>query len=383
MLFISNVKFKYILLKTFYISQTFRIRIYFTVTLLINQKLLLTSRIISSKPLYSRLSLMISLSHAFRRHAVMIATAVMLSTLSWSCKSSSASTATTYHRQQQKPSKPRKDTRPLPSAAKLPVQQALVSGARQWLGTPYVWGGENKDGADCSGFVMTLFRDVTGISIPRNSRAQKDYCIDLDKNKLEVGDLVFFSSPKSGGKIAHVGMYIGDNMMVHASSSKGVIESSLDLNYYIKHFQGAGRIPTIAQAIPVDNIPDPARRPDAGLEEIQLAQLPPAQAPVPAPIKETRTEPAKPVAENQNTKPQAIAEPVIIPAPAERNVAVVLVEPKQNSVSIQTPPAASETQAIAMNEDSGNQDKAKAAEKTPEIHQDPGAMVAKAFAGRK
>ncbi len=130
------------------------------------------------------------------------------------------------------------------------VASALVNEARTWIGTPYSYGGKSRQGTDCSGFVMEVYKTVTGIDIPRNSSAQNDYCEYLDRDELEVGDLVFFSSKKSGGKIAHVGLYIGDGTMIHASSSKGVIESSLSQNYYIEHYVGAGRVPAIAQAVP-------------------------------------------------------------------------------------------------------------------------------------
>lgn len=130
------------------------------------------------------------------------------------------------------------------------LASALVDEARTWLGTPYSYGGTSRSGADCSGFVMEVFKEAAGIALPRNSRAQSDFCEYLDKDELEVGDLVFFSSQKSGGQIAHVGMYIGNGTMIHASSSRGVIESSLNQNYYITHYVGAGRIPQIASVKP-------------------------------------------------------------------------------------------------------------------------------------
>ena len=164
------------------------------------------------------------------------------------------------------------------------VASALVTEARSWLGTPYAYGGKSHDGTDCSGFVMEVYKAVTGIAIPRNSGAQSDYCEDLDRDELEIGDLVFFSSKKSGGNIAHVGMYIGDGTMIHASSSKGVIESSLNQNYYVDHYVGAGRVPAIAQAVPTRRLrkenEQPAIKPvEQDPDKDNLAMVKPVSSP--------------------------------------------------------------------------------------------------------
>lgn len=141
------------------------------------------------------------------------------------------------------------------------LADALVDEARSWLGTPYRYGGKTKKGADCSGFIMEVYRNVAGISIPRNSAKQKEYCADIDKMDLTVGDLIFFSSKRSGGGIAHVGMYIGDGMMIHASSSRGVVESPIDQRYYVEHYKGSGRIPLIAELVPVKRSSKPSDKP--------------------------------------------------------------------------------------------------------------------------
>lgn len=118
----------------------------------------------------------------------------------------------------------------------------LVREARTWIGTPYLYGGETKDGADCSGFLMTLFKETCSLSLPRNSAAQRDYCIAIDRPMLQPGDLVFFSSSVGQGKVSHVGMYIGSGKMIHASTSRGVIESGLDEKYYQNHYHSSGRV---------------------------------------------------------------------------------------------------------------------------------------------
>lgn len=126
------------------------------------------------------------------------------------------------------------------------VAEALVSEAVSWLGTPYVWAGNSKEGVDCSGFVMAVYRDAAGISLPRTTRDMSKHCNRVKSDKREIGDLLFFSSKRSGGDVVHVGMYIGNNMMIHSSSSRGVVKDDLSKKYYREHFLSVGRPPQLA-----------------------------------------------------------------------------------------------------------------------------------------
>lgn len=130
------------------------------------------------------------------------------------------------------------------------IAEALVSEARTWLGVPYKTGGKTRAGADCSGFLMTVYRDAAGISLPRTTADQWLHCSPVDRDKAAVGDIIFFSSRNSRGKIAHVGMYVGNGRMIHASTSRGVVEDDLSLKYYVDHYIGTGRVPQIADATP-------------------------------------------------------------------------------------------------------------------------------------
>lgn len=127
--------------------------------------------------------------------------------------------------------------------------EALVKTARSWIGTPYRYGGHSKKGTDCSGFLMEVYRDAVGIKLPRSSRDQHDFCTKVGKDKLIVGDLLFFSSRSSKGKVSHVGMYIGNNEMIHASSSRGVIVSNIDEKYYVTHYRNSGRVQEFADLV--------------------------------------------------------------------------------------------------------------------------------------
>lgn len=149
--------------------------------------------------------------------------------------------------------------------------QALVREARKWRGVPYKYGGHSRSGADCSGFLMEVFKEAVGIKLPRSSRDQKEYCRPVRRDEMIVGDLVFFTSKNSKGKIAHVGMYIGDNRMIHASSSRGVVEDDLSLRYYVEHFNGAGRVPGLDRSHSTSrtdaDAPQQAVRPKASQKE--------------------------------------------------------------------------------------------------------------------
>ncbi len=117
-------------------------------------------------------------------------------------------------------------------------REHLVSTARAFLGVPYKWGGTNPNGYDCSGFVQEVFR-LSGHSVPRMADAQYEKLDKVDKDGLVPGDLVFFNTDGSG--VSHVGIYSGEGKFLHASSSRGVIESGLDESYYSTRYVGASR----------------------------------------------------------------------------------------------------------------------------------------------
>lgn len=121
-----------------------------------------------------------------------------------------------------------------------PMAHALIAAAQKWIGTPYVYGGDSRDGTDCSGFVMKVYGEVCQMKIPRTTRDQVKYCTRVATNSLRPGDLVFFGNEKSAESVSHVGMYVGDGCMIHASSSRGVIVSNFLSGYWgDRYFTGA------------------------------------------------------------------------------------------------------------------------------------------------
>ena len=91
----------------------------------------------------------------------------------------------------------------------------------QWMGTPYKFGGEDKDGVDCSGLAQLLEQQVYGINIPRSTSQQVTVIKRKYEEELIEGDLVFYDY--DGGKFNHVGVYLQNGYVVHASSTKGVM----------------------------------------------------------------------------------------------------------------------------------------------------------------
>ncbi len=121
------------------------------------------------------------------------------------------------------------------------LDKKLVSEAKKWLGTKYKYGGHSRKGTDCSGFVMEVYLKVCDVKLPRSSKDQQAFCKKIKKSQLKVGDLVFFATGKKG-KVSHVGIYIGNDEFIHASTSKGVVISKLSQNYYVRTYHSSGRI---------------------------------------------------------------------------------------------------------------------------------------------
>lgn len=132
----------------------------------------------------------------------------------------------------------------------LSQRSAILSMAQQQLGTPYVYGGMYPGGFDCSGFVYYVYGKC-GIDLHRCADEQMQDGIIVSRDNLQIGDLVFFSDG-SYALATHVGIYVGDGMFIHASTSRGICYSSLDNYSYSSIFLGARRIINTAAGSTVD-----------------------------------------------------------------------------------------------------------------------------------
>lgn len=114
---------------------------------------------------------------------------------------------------------------------------SILNSALSYLGTPYVYGGIDRSGFDCSGLVYRVFGDH-GIDLPRSVTGLETAGQEIEKQDLEPGDLLIFYDPK------HVGIYIGGGRFIHSSSyrNRGVIVSSLERDAYASRYQMARRV---------------------------------------------------------------------------------------------------------------------------------------------
>ena len=119
--------------------------------------------------------------------------------------------------------------------------ESVMSYAKKQLGKPYVWGAEGPDSFDCSGFTQYVFKNSVGISIPRVSKDQSKHGQFVSRSELQRGDLVFFDT-SGDGAVNHVGIYMGENQFIHASSGGGKVVISEMNSYYSPRYINARRV---------------------------------------------------------------------------------------------------------------------------------------------
>ena len=117
--------------------------------------------------------------------------------------------------------------------------KTVVSKAAKYKGTRYKFGGTSPKGFDCSGYVQYVFKNC-GATLPRAADEQASLGIFVTQKQLKPGDLVFFTTYASGA--SHVGIYAGNNNFWSATSSKGVILTSLKDSYWKSRYYGARRV---------------------------------------------------------------------------------------------------------------------------------------------
>lgn len=118
------------------------------------------------------------------------------------------------------------------------VRSRLEDTAENWYGVPYKWGGESKQGVDCSGFVLNVYEEAFAYRLPRVTEMQLQAGSRVSRDQIQPGDLVFFQ-PED--QYNHVGVYLGDGTFVHASSSEGVTKAPIEKNYWDQYYWTARR----------------------------------------------------------------------------------------------------------------------------------------------
>lgn len=120
--------------------------------------------------------------------------------------------------------------------------QAIINLAKSKLGCPYVWGAEGPNSFDCSGFTQYVFKNGANITLPRVSKDQGKVGEYVSKSNLQPGDLVFFDS-SYGNNINHVGIYLGNNEMIHSPRTGDVVKiTKINTNYYTNAYVTARRV---------------------------------------------------------------------------------------------------------------------------------------------
>ena len=122
-------------------------------------------------------------------------------------------------------------------------KKQLLEDAKYYKGGKYVWGGTTPQGFDCSGYVQYLYKKHK-VNLPRTAWAQSKKGLNVGKQDLKKGDLLFFLTDKKRGiPVTHVGIYIGDGKFIHAASKKkGIIISPIHSGYYASKFVSAKRV---------------------------------------------------------------------------------------------------------------------------------------------
>lgn len=117
----------------------------------------------------------------------------------------------------------------------------LMSTAMGFLGVPYVRGGTDINGLDCSGFVVALYKQSLGLVLPRTAAEQASSTKSIDVADLQPGDLVFFNTMRRA--FSHVGVYIGDGKFIHAPRTGAQVRvDDMERNYWQTRFNGARRV---------------------------------------------------------------------------------------------------------------------------------------------
>ncbi|MFQ5328604.1 MAG: NlpC/P60 family protein [Thermodesulfobacteriota bacterium] len=119
------------------------------------------------------------------------------------------------------------------------LTKKLYAHYEEWKGVRYRFGGLNKKGIDCSGFVYITFKSTLGVQLPRTTELQSKLGEAVKRSELKSGDLIFF---KTSPRVRHVGIYLEKGTFLHASKKRGVMISRLNNVYWKPRYWKARRV---------------------------------------------------------------------------------------------------------------------------------------------
>lgn len=119
------------------------------------------------------------------------------------------------------------------------LENELLKSFNNWKGTKYAWGGDSSRGMDCSALTRRVYREVFGYELPRVSADQVKVGRKISVSNLKPGDILFF---RPENRVNHTAVYLGNSLFINASTSKGVVLSSLESSYWGKYFKYAVRV---------------------------------------------------------------------------------------------------------------------------------------------
>ena len=123
------------------------------------------------------------------------------------------------------------------------LQNALLKSFENWKGTRYSFGGDSSRGIDCSALTRRVYREVFSFELPRVTKDQIKVGRHVSRHNLKPGDILYF---RPDGKYNHTAVYLGNSLFINASSSKGVILSSMEHSYWSKYFVHGVRVDTVS-----------------------------------------------------------------------------------------------------------------------------------------
>lgn len=128
-------------------------------------------------------------------------------------------------------------------SAQASIAESIIASGYKYLGTPYLYGADatQTNNFDCSSFILLAFLE-NGISLPRTANDQMGEGYAVTMATAQRGDLLFFRDTTYPDKAGHVGIYLGNNQMLHASGSKGVTVTSLSTPYWQNRFMAVKRV---------------------------------------------------------------------------------------------------------------------------------------------